>query len=148
MHLGLDKIQANHYIIYIRQSERKQMSYIIQFWNEGEIFYKGIFGNGVAKDRNELMDFEPIGWVNKDDFRPLNEEQVKELFEAKLITEVTAKATNKAYEEHKANFIAEYIKNQENRTQEEINEQRFEARAAMGSGVKMVNIITGETYTT
>ena len=54
------------------------MSYIIQFWNEGEIFYKGIFGNGVAKDRNELMDFEPIGWVNKDDFRPLNEEQVKE----------------------------------------------------------------------
>ena len=27
MHLGLDKIQANHYIIYIRQSERnkKQM---------------------------------------------------------------------------------------------------------------------------
>ena len=124
------------------------MSYIIQFWNEGEIFYKGIFGNGVAKDRNELMDFEPIGWVNKDDFRPLNEEQVKELFEAKLITEVTAKATNKAYEEHKANFIAEYIKNQENRTQEEINEQRFEARAAMGSGVEMVNIITGEKYTT
>lgn len=124
------------------------MSYIIQFWNEGEIFYKGIFGNGVAKDRNELMDFEPIGWVNKDDFRPLNEEQVKELFEAKLITEVTAKATNKAYEEHKANFIAEYIKNQENRTQEQINEQRFEARAAMGSGVEMINIITGEKYTT
>ena len=124
------------------------MSYIIQFWNEGEIFYKGIFGNGVAKDRNELMDFEPIGWVNKDDFRPLNEEQVKELFEAKLITEVTAKATKKAYEEHKANFIAEYIKNQENRTQEEINEQRFEARAAMGSGVEMINIITGEKYTT
>ena len=124
------------------------MSYIIQFWNEGEIFYKGIFGNGVAKDRNELMDFEPIGWVNKDDFRPLNEEQVKELFEAKLITEVTAKATNKAYEEHKANFIAEYIKNQENRTQEELNEQRVEARAAMGSGVEMINIITGEKYTT
>ena len=124
------------------------MSYIIQFWNEGEIFYKGIFGNGVAKDRNELMDFEPIGWVNKDDFRPLNEEQVKELFEAKLITEVTAKATNKAYEEHKANFIAEYIKNQENRTQEQINEQRFEARDAMGSGVEMINIITGEKYKT
>ena len=126
------------------------MSYIIQFWNEGEIFYKGIFGNGVAKDRNELMDFEPIGWVdkNEENFRPLNEKQVKELFEAKLITEVTAKATNKAYEEHKANFIAEYIKNQENRTQEEINEQRFEARAAMGSGVEMINIITGEKYTT
>ena len=96
------------------------MSYIIQFWNEGEIFYKGIFGNGVAKDRNELMDFEPIGWVNKDDFRPLNEEQVKELFEAKLITEVTVEATNKAYKEYLADFFAEYTKNQANRTQEEI----------------------------
>ena len=124
------------------------MTYIVEKWNKGEIYYQGIFGNGVAKDRKELMDFEPIGWVNKDDFRPLNEEQVKELFEAKLITEVTAKATNKAYEEHKANFIAEYIKNQENRTQEQINEQRFEARAAMGSGVEMINIITGEKYTT
>ena len=126
----------------------KQMSYIIENWNKGEIYYKGIFGNGVAKDRNELMDFEPIGWVNRDEFRPLNEKQVKELFEANLITEVTVKATNKAYEEHLADFFAEYAKNQANRTQEEINEQRAEARAAMGSGVEMINIITGEKYTT
>ena len=148
MHLGLDKIQANHYIIYIRQSERKKMSYIIEKWNKGEIYYKGIFGNGVAKNRNELMDFEPVGFDLKSEFRPLGEEQVKELFEAKLITEVTVEATNKAYKEYLADFFAEYTKNQANRTQEEINEQRFEARAAMGSGVEMINIITGEKYTT
>ena len=148
MHLGLDKIQANHYIIYIRQSERKQKSYIIEKWNKGEIYYKGIFGNGVAKNRNELMDFEPVGFDLKSEFRPLNEEQVKKLFEAKLITEVTVEATNKAYKEYLADFFAEYTKNQANRTQEEINEQRAEARAAMGSGVEMINIITGEKYTT
>ena len=124
------------------------MTYIVEKWNKGEIYYKGIFGNGVAKNRNELMDFEPVGFDLKSEFRPLDEEQVKELFEAKLITEVTVEATNKAYEKDTTDFFAEYIKIQANRTQEEINEQRFEARAAMGSGVEMINIITGEKYTT
>ena len=129
---------------------KEKMSYIIENWNKGKIYYKGIFGNGVAKDRDELMDFEPIGWVdkNEENFKPLNKEQVKELFEAGLITEVTVKKTIIADEKYKADFFAEYIKNQANRTQEEINEQRFEARAAMGSGVEMINIITGEKYTT
>ena len=126
------------------------MTYIVEKWNKGEIYYQGIFGNGVAKDRKELMDFEPIGWVdkNEENFRPLNKKQVKELFEAELITEVTVEKTIMAYEKDKADFFAEYMKNQANRTQEEINEQRFEARAAMGSGVEMINIITGERYTT
>ena len=124
------------------------MTYIVEKWNKGEVYYQGIFGNGVAKDRKELMDFEPVGFDLKSEFRPLNKENVKELFEAGLITEVTAEATNKAYKEYLADFFAEYTKNQANRTQEEINEQRFEARAAMGPGVEMVNIITGEKYTT
>ena len=126
------------------------MTYIVEKWNKGEIYYQGIFGNGVAKDRKELMDFEPIGWVdkNEENFRPLNKKQVKELFEAELITEVTVEKTIMAYEKDKADFFAEYMKNQANRTQEEINEQRSEARAAMGSGVEMINIITGERYTT
>ena len=41
-----------------------------------------------------------------------------------------------------------YKQAQRNRTPEEIEEQRFEARAAMGTGVVMVNVITGERYTT
>lgn len=44
--------------------------------------------------------------------------------------------------------ILRYKQAQRNRTPEEIEEQRFEARAAMGPGVVMVNVITGERYTT
>ena len=42
----------------------------------------------------------------------------------------------------------EYRVAQQNRTPEQIAEQRAEARAAMGPGVEMVNIFTGEKYTT
>jgi hypothetical protein len=124
-------------------------SYIVEKWNKGEVYYQMIFGTCVAKDRCvNAEDYEPVGFDLKSEFRPLNKENVKELFEAGLITEVTVEATNKAYKEYLADFFADYTKNQANRTQEEINEQRSEARAAMGSGVKMMNIITGETYTT
>lgn len=41
-----------------------------------------------------------------------------------------------------------YFPAQANRSEEQIAEERFEARAAMGPGVEMVNIITGEKYTT
>jgi hypothetical protein len=41
-----------------------------------------------------------------------------------------------------------YAEAQANRTPEQIAEQRAEARAAMGPGVKMVNVLTGERYTT
>ena len=44
--------------------------------------------------------------------------------------------------------LANYREAQRQRTQEQIAEERAEARAAMGPGVKMVNILTGETYTT
>jgi len=122
---------------------------IIEKWNEGEVVYKGIFGsNTSANKRDELYDFEPVGWDKKGEFVALNKKQTKELYEAGLITEVTVRSTNEAYDKEMQEFLSEYRKNQANRTQEEINEQRSEARAAMGSGVKMVNIITGEIYTT
>ena len=44
--------------------------------------------------------------------------------------------------------LAEYREAQQNRTPEQIAEERYEARAAMGPGVEMVNMFTGETYTT
>ena len=44
--------------------------------------------------------------------------------------------------------LAKYREAQRQRTPEQIAEERAEARAAMGPGVKMVNILTGETYTT
>ena len=44
--------------------------------------------------------------------------------------------------------IENYRRNMADRSAEEIAEQRFEARAAHGPGVKMVNIFTGERYVT
>lgn len=44
--------------------------------------------------------------------------------------------------------LSEYRANQARRTPEEIEQQRLEARAAHGPGVELVNIITGERYTT
>ena len=45
-------------------------------------------------------------------------------------------------------FMRKYQEAQRNRTAEEIAQQHDEARAAMGQGVEMVDVITGERYTT
>lgn len=54
----------------------------------------------------------------------------------------------KVREEMNAAFIADYIKAQANRTEDQIREERFEARAAFGEGETVVNVFTGETYRT
>jgi hypothetical protein len=45
-------------------------------------------------------------------------------------------------------FLAEYREAQSNRTPEQIAEEVAEARAALGPGVKLVNIVTGTKWTT
>jgi hypothetical protein len=45
-------------------------------------------------------------------------------------------------------FIQEYRLAQANRTPEQIREERMMARGAMGAGVNMVNVFTGETFNT
>ena len=45
-------------------------------------------------------------------------------------------------------FLIEYRRAQANRTPEQIAEQQFEARAAFGPGEEIVNVVTGERYTT
>jgi hypothetical protein len=57
-------------------------------------------------------------------------------------------ACRKAREEKQDAFLLKYFEAQANRSDEQIAEERFEARAAMGPGVEMVNVITGERYTT
>ena len=47
-----------------------------------------------------------------------------------------------------AAFLGRYREAQANRSDEQIAEERFEARAAMGPGVDMVNVFTGERYRT
>ena len=73
---------------------------------------------------------------------------VQDLLDAGLISAATAERTNDMREIELIEFFQKYREGQANRTAEQIAEERLEARAAMGSGVKMVNIITGETFYT
>ena len=90
-----------------------------------------------------------VGWLMSDgEFRPLMSDAVEELKAAGCIDSTTVTRTAVARKLYTQRTLAEYSLAQKNRTAEQIAEERFEARAAMGPGVKMVNIFTGEQYTT
>ena len=109
------------------------MSYMIDKWNAGEVHIK----DGAC------------GWLfDSGEFRPLMSDAMQELKDAGLVDETTVTRTAVAREIHTKQFLEEYRTAQLNRTAEQIREERLEARAAMGPGVEMVNIITGERYTT
>jgi hypothetical protein len=90
-----------------------------------------------------------VGWLMGDgEFRPLMSDAVAELKDAGLIDSTTVARTAVARALYTKRTLAEYAVAQKNRTAEQIREERMEARAAMGAGVDMVNIFTGERYTT
>jgi len=78
--------------------------------------------------------------------RPLMADAMKELLEAGLVTEQHVEATEIARSINLQKNLGIYKQAQAERTPEEIAEERFEARAAMGAGVKMVNVVTGEKF--
>ena len=80
--------------------------------------------------------------------RCLPKDCVEELYEAGLINSTVVAVTAAARDAEMKQFFAEYRAALANRSAEQIAEERFEARAAMGPGVKMVNCITGETFLT
>jgi hypothetical protein len=109
------------------------MSYITDKWNAGEVHTQ----HGAC------------GWLMADgEFRPLMSDAMQELKDAGLVDTQTVTRTAVAREAHTTAFLAEYRTAQLNRTAEQIREERWEARAAYGPGETVVNIITGEQYTT
>lgn len=78
------------------------------------------------------------------EFRPLDDENMGELYNAGLADKENLVATEKARQEYAAKAIAEYIEAQKNRTEEQIAEERNAMRAAFGAGEEVVNIFTGE----
>ena len=109
------------------------MSYMIDKWNDGEVAVE----NGAC------------GWkFDSGEFRPLMADAMQELKDAGLVDQTTVTRTAVARDVHTTAFLKEYRTAQLNRTAEEIAEQQFEARAAFGPGETVVNIITGERYTT
>ena len=110
-----------------------QDTYVVDKFNQGEVHIQ----DGAC------------GWLMADgEFRPLMSDAVAQLVSAGLINTSTANTTATAREEYTERTLAEYRQAQLNRTAEQIAEERFESRAAMGPGVDMVNIFTGERYTT
>ena len=110
-----------------------QDTYVVNKFKQGEVHLQ----NGAA------------GWLfDNGEFRPLMDDAMEQLLEAGLVDQATVEITAQARDVYTEKSIREYIEAQRNRTQEQIAEERFEARAAMGPGVEMVNIITGERYTT
>ena len=109
------------------------MSYMIDKFNNGEVKMQ----NGAA------------GWLfDSGEFRPLMADAMQELKDAGLVDETTVTRTAVARDAHTTAFLAEYRTAQLNRSAEQIREERWEARAAFGPGETIVNIITGERYTT
>ena len=109
------------------------MSYMIDKWNAGEVHTK----DGAC------------GWLfDSGEFRPLMSDAMEELEAAGLVDSTTVAVTAEARDRHTQQFLAEYRTAMANRTAEQIAEERAEARAAMGPGVEMVNVVTGERYTT
>ena len=90
-----------------------------------------------------------VGWLMSDgEFRPLMSDAVAELKDAGLICATTVTRTAVARKLYTQKTLAEYTVAQKNRTAEQIQEERWEARAAFGPGETIVNMITGEKYTT
>ena len=111
----------------------KEKSYMIQKWEAGEVHIQ----DGAC------------GWLfDSGEFRPLMSDAMAELKDAGLVDATTVTRTAVAREIHTKKFLEEYTVAQKNRSAEQIREERWEARAAMGPGVEMVNVITGERYTT
>ena len=86
------------------------------------------------------------GFDGNYEHRPLMADAMKELLEAGLITVEHVDATATARSINLQKNLGIYKQAQAERTPAQIAEERFEARAAMGAGVKMVNVVTGERY--
>ena len=109
------------------------MSYITDKWLAGEVHIQ----DGAC------------GWLMADgEFRPLMSDAMQELKDAGLVDTQTVTRTAVARDIHTTAFLKEYRTAQLNRSAEQIREERFEALAAYGPGETVVNIITGEQYTT
>ena len=109
------------------------MSYITDKWLAGEVHIQ----DGAC------------GWLMADgEFRPLMSDAMQELKDAGLVDTQTVTRTAVARDIHTTAFLKEYRTAQLNRSAEQIREERFEALAAYGPGETVVNIITGEKYTT
>ena len=75
-------------------------------------------------------------------------DMLNDFCELGLITQAVVDKSIEVRAIETAQFLESYKKAQSLRTADQIAEERFEARAAHGAGVELVNVFTGERYTT
>lgn len=85
----------------------------------------------------------PVVRWNSNDRVPF-EDMLTKFLNQNLIDTQTFNNSVRTRKEELAAFLAEYARNYRGPSDEE----RFEARASLGPGVKMVNVITGHRWTT
>jgi len=110
-----------------------QKPYVVQKFEAGEVKFR----DGAA------------GWLMENgEFRPLMDDAMEELHSAGLVSDDCVSITRDQRDEYVEQSLREYRVAQLQRSPEQIAEERFEALAAYGPGETVVNIITGEQFTT
>ena len=110
-----------------------QKPYVVQKFEAGEVKFR----DGAA------------GWLMEDgEFRPLMDDAMEELHSAGLVSDDCVSITRDQRDEYVEQSLREYRVAQLQRSPEQIAEERLEALAAYGPGETVVNIITGEQFTT
>mgnify|MGYP003646864900 FL=1 len=125
-------------IVIVRKHKQgpNEMTYITEKFTAGEV---------VVKDFVAGWEFAE-GFDGNYEHRPLMADAMKELLEAGLVTELHVEATAIARSINLQKNLGIYKQAQAERTPAQVAEERMEARAAMGPGVDMVNIVTGEKF--
>ena len=100
----------------------------------------------VENFHNTMIKDGAVRWSSNG--RCLPADCVRDLVDANLITEATAERTTDMREIETLEFIQEYRAAQANRTPQQVAEERAMARGAMGAGVELINVFTGEKFAT
>ena len=102
--------------------------------------------SAIADWKNSYLDSRCICRWKSNDQVPFDD-MLQSFVDAGLLAEIVMKDSGLQRRADNQKFFAEYRESQKNRSAEQLAEERFEARAAMGAGVEMVNVITGEKWT-
>ena len=100
----------------------------------------------VENFHNTMIKDGAVRWSSNS--RCLPADCVRDLVDANLITVETAERTTDMREIETLEFIQEYRAAQANRTPQQVAEERAMARGAMGAGVELINVFTGEKFAT
>jgi len=107
--------------------------------------FTGYAAEKIAENFADAYIQDDVVYWKSNDRSPF-EDMLTDFMEAGFISQENVDLTVEAKSAQDRAAITEYIKAQSNRTEEQLAEERFEARAAFGPGEKITNIFTGETF--